>query len=217
MQACLAFLSLVWANKHPSFPCFSLFLLYVLTSPLIFTHKYFYMSSLSLALFPSHSVTLSHPPPLTLSECRLFNSRLRVVSLGCSMSPVPAQAYCLHTGVMDSGAADTAHISPPCPVPWGWTIIVRLCTAMATPHMAQKGMTHQSTVGRRFLFSSKVCFTCQFHCKRHDWQSSERGNWKFWCRSLISGDSGIWSLLRFPSAEREQFFRDWSQFLFTLV
>lgn len=154
-------------QTYPSFPCFSLFLFTCSLHPL-FSHTSTSTSALSLSLSPSHSVTLPHPPPLTLSECRLFNSRLRVVSLGCSMSPVPAQAHCLHTGVMDSGAADTAHISPPVPVPWGWTIIVRLCTAMATPHMAQKEMTHQSTVGKCFLFSSKVCFTCQFHGKRHD-------------------------------------------------
>lgn len=135
------------------FSFFSLFLLFM-TSLLMFTHKWFHMSALSAS-----------SPSLSLSECRWFNSRLRVVSFGCSMSPVPAQAWCLHTGVMDSVAADTAHISLSCPVPWGWTVIVRLHTAMATPYMAQKEWLITWLWGNA-LFSSEVCFV--FHCTAWD-------------------------------------------------
>lgn len=109
------------------------------------------------ALSPSHPVTLSHP--LSLSECRMFNSRLRVagrvVSFGWSVSPVPTQAYCLHTGVMDSVAADTAHISPSCPVPWGWTIIAHHRTAMVTPYMARKEWLITWLRGSAFCFPMK--------------------------------------------------------------
>lgn len=109
-----------WCTTNAFTNTFSYFSLYSLHNHLssYFIHKY--ISTCSLSLPPCH--------PLS----RMFNRRLRVagkvVSFGLGMSPVlfcpllsERTRHCLHTGVMDSVAADTAHISLSCPVLQGWT------------------------------------------------------------------------------------------------
>lgn len=107
---------------------------------------------------------LALPPGLSLSLSLSVGGLIAdwLVSFGWRMSLVPAQVRCLYTGVMDSVAADTTHISLSCPVPWGWTVIAHLHTAMATPYMAQEEWLIARLWGNAFCFPVKVLFTFCF-------------------------------------------------------
>ncbi len=188
-------------QMHVSVPYVSVFL-----SLSLHAHfsSYFYTQILphELSLPPTLSPSLTR----SLSECRMFNSRLRVAGRVVSLSPVPTQAYCLHTGVMDSVAADTAHISLSCPVPWRWTIIARHRTAMVTPYMAQKEWLITRLRGNAFCFPMKFASLLSArHVKwltdvRFSWE--ERRHWKYWYRLWISCHSGSVAALAAMSFSR---------------
>lgn len=120
------FIQLNTNTLHIPFTSLSLSLLFRLNALIVLKHKYFFILSLSLPLSSNRMLSWEA-------------GRAVVFFFGWGSSPVPAQAHCLHSGVMDPAAADTSHISASCPVPWGRTIIVRLRTAMATPYMARRG------------------------------------------------------------------------------
>lgn len=87
-----------------------------------------------------------HPPQARrpLGADSLTPDWERMVSFGRGTNAIPARAGCLHSGVMDSEAADTVPISPSCPVPRGRTVIARLhppaaAAAAAAPYMAHQG------------------------------------------------------------------------------
>lgn len=133
----------MFTDTHP-------FLLLLLPGP---TNK-----AITVFVFPAVSYIYTQYPPQARHPLRvdgLTPDWERMVSFGCSTNAVPAQAPCLHCGVMDSVAADTVPISPSCPAPWGRTVIVRLHAAAAAPYMAQekkKEEKNESSLGGNAFF-----------------------------------------------------------------
>lgn len=126
--------------------------------PIILFISFTWLYTISLFLLTNTYCSLSLPPcrPLSHSfsdsEC-LWEWCLLAGGWTLSrsvLSCLNTQAHCLHTGVMDSVATDTTHISLSSSVLGGWTIIAHICTAMVNTIHGTKRMAQNSTVGKCF-------------------------------------------------------------------